>query len=81
MVVLRNIEVGVAKVKRAKGRVKQEGMGLGSQALESDFLNGILSSQLCQLEIPLAPNNRKPTLMRLIHIYKAQHIVSTKRKG
>lgn len=30
MVVLRNLEVGVAKAKRAQGRVKQEGTGLGS---------------------------------------------------
>lgn len=42
MVVLRNLGVGVAKAKRAQGRVKQEGTGLGSWALESDFLVGIL---------------------------------------
>lgn len=77
MVVLRNLEVGVAKAKTAQGRVKQEGMGLGSQALESDFLVGILVSQLCQLGIPLAPSNRKPASARLI--CKAQHIFSTKQ--
>lgn len=79
MVVLRNLEVSVVKARRVQGRVKQEGMGLGSQALKSDFLVGILVSELGQLGIPLAPSNRTSALMGLID--KAQYIVSTKQKG